>query len=176
MNKRGLYVGVDESNHGRHPEVFVAVCSDNIFDAERRSNLMKIRKNHETLFMRLGRRYFTFLLMQEIDIDGLKGYGIIPAVTASLLSNIDIADRYTSLDIFIDGELKAGEKEKTKRLVSGVVGIERALITVNSGTNFDRSIRLVNLADELAHYIFRKVPLERLATEYKEHQRELIMP
>jgi len=50
-----------------------------------------------------------------------------------------------------------------KDIISEVYGLERSRIKVTSGSNFDKKYKLVNLADEMAHYIFNNLTSERLS-------------
>ena len=160
---RNLYVGIDESNHGRPQEIFVAVFSDNPEDIKNETDEICFpkRSRHKDINSRIGQRDYRFLLAPFSN----EKY-LISNVAVSLLSGVNL-DRYNHLNFYIDGELTFSKKTRIKEAVSKYLKFDVPQITVLSGPDFDRKYKLVSCADELAHFLFRKRTLEQLVADPK---------
>lgn len=170
--KRGsgiLYVGIDESNHGRVPEIYTAVFSEFPSDVNPCYSLEKQRQNHQKLWAKLKRRDYSFLFVEKRDRYRFDK-DLLGVVVASLVVGSQTADR--QIKIFVD----ALEKQKINRLrsmVAELTGIEKKFLLIESGN--DEVLPLVNYADELAHFLFRHATLGAMATKYKSHRKELLI-
>ena len=58
-DQKNLYIGFDESNHGRFPEIFVAAFSKLEKDILNKHPLSK-KRHHRNLFIRFRRREYSF--------------------------------------------------------------------------------------------------------------------
>ncbi len=172
-----MYVGIDESNHGRFPEIFVAVFSTFDSDIEERS-FKKSRRNHKNLMRRLGRRSYSFLLYSSSDrklFRERESYKEVGAIVASLISpEILEQEDEKILDIYIDGEHQHRTLVYCRDIVSNVLDIDKECVEVSCGPSLDEKLRIVNIADEIAHWLYRKQPLNDLAN--KKQRRELLIP
>lgn len=154
-----LYVGYDESNHSRYPEVSVAVFST--FESDvRRDSFEKIR-SHEKLFQRLTKRDYSFLLLYEEHYLQFKKK-TFGKVLSSLLKPKITTSNLEILDIFVDGEWPKEIISYSKDLISDILEMERARVHIKTGARLDKKYPLVNIADELAHYLFRCCTLDQL--------------
>ena len=64
--------------------------------------------------------------------------------------------------MFVDGEWARNKLSYTKDLISEILEIPRGNINIKCGKDFDKFYPIVNIADELAHYLFRNCSLEEL--------------
>ncbi len=165
MDTRGdsnLYIGFDESNHGKSPEVFVTSFSRDPKDIQERS-IGKTR-THKPSFLDTISYDYTFMLLQAYDMHNPGYLNLFGNVLGSLIK--DRVHSNDSLYLFVDGEIKhSTEKEihDLKDIIANVSGINRSQLTLRYGPDFDRIYPIVNVADELAHYIFRKLTPEKMA-------------
>lgn len=156
------YIGIDESNHGRFPEIFVAVFSDRKNDISVREEsdkkigyLPKNRKHGPTLDGKLGARNHSFLLYSEEDkitlheIDRNKSKGL---VIASLLAGESLDEE---IILLIDGELRRKERKFIKGFVGDIYPSLKGEVHLKYGCDFDRRCNLVHIADETAHRYFK---------------------
>jgi len=90
---------------------------------------------------------------------------------ASLIQDKDLSD-LEKLVFLIDGELLTPKRAYLREIVSDVCNIDKKRIEIKAGPHFDKSYPLVNLADELAHYLFRKCSPEQLSND--PHQKYFI--
>ena len=103
-----LYVGIDESNHGRFPEYFVAAFSQIRSDISQGS-FEKVRVDHNQLFRKLNCRDYSFLLLNESDLGkhpkrNAGKFKMIDNIVASLIYGINLTE-YDEFKILIDGKL-----------------------------------------------------------------------
>lgn len=166
-----LLAGVDESNNGRIPVYYTGVMSTNPRDVTDIITKEKIR-NHKKLFSRFSHRNYSFLQLNGIDIDRIPRNQKIGTVVASLL-NGEIEPPIEVLGLYLDGEYLTPEKLYLRDLISEVYSLKRKNVHLFCGARYDTKIRLVQLADELAHYFFRNCPQEKLSRN--PHRKELIM-
>lgn len=167
-----LFVGIDESNHGRYPEIFSAIFSIIPQDIIEQPNLLvKKRDNHRGLFTKLSKRDYSFIVIGAEDYEKLRPVEFIGHVAVSLLQE-KIPQELDELRILIDGEVLSNKKLYTRSLISDIYGIEKEIIRIESGKDLDRRYRLVNIADELSHYLFRRCSLEKLSRDV--HRRPFV--
>ncbi len=163
--KRGLseilYVGIDESNHGRFPEVFTAVISNLKNDAIKRKYMKKIKKDFKR-FPHGQYRDYTFLLAQKVDYERIPSREMIGTVIGSLIVE-DIDSRHTeNLEIYLDGgHWTPSSQIYTRDYVSDILSISKENLQLKIGKDLDRKRYVVNLADQQARKIHRKWSLEK---------------
>jgi len=168
--EKNFYMGIDESNHGRFPEIFVAAFSRFPTDVLNKYPLSKIR-NHKKLFGHFSKRDYTFLSIEENDFERVSKRDIHGIIISSLLLN-ELPPSFETLEIYIDGIISPEKKIRTKEIIYEHMNIEKSRLTILSGPQLDRTYKLVNLADEMAHYIFRKSSPNQQALS--KHRRYLL--
>lgn len=178
MQKEGWkYVGADESNNGRFPATYVAVFSNfdsDIIDHSPNSNskslLSKIRSHDvKVLTRRLARRDYSFLLLTEEEYEMTEHYRLWGNILGSLLLGEHLGE---ILEIYIDGEITRKAKDHCKGCIHEATRLEYPRIRLFNGGNYDRKFDIVNLADEQAHFLFRKKTLEELTVN--PHKKQLV--
>ncbi len=170
LENRVLYVGIDESNHGKFPEVFVSVFSNLEKDIEKQPYIPKSR-NHNKLFGKFSKRDYSFLLVSENDHKRIPKYEFMGVVTASLIKD-KVGRDIENLLIYLDGEIGQTKQFFIKYLVSKTCNIEIKRIHVKSGAGMDTKYKIVNIADQMAHYLFREAPPKKISEN--KHRRYLI--
>ena len=163
---RTLYIGLDESNHGRTPEIIVAVASLIQSDASEVLTKCKKRMREKELrqFLTHPQRDYRFTKMSEES--KVVGYGQFvscgPLLINELLEKTENIDR---LEIMIDGDVKKRDMSEIGKRVSatrksreiGEFGImpypKYTYLAQASGYKYPL---LLIAADSLAHYIFRR--------------------
>ena len=156
-----LYVGFDESNHGKYPEIIVATFSrDSSMILE--STIPK-QRNHPASFLENLSCDYTFLLNPTEWKESNYSYLMANIVGCLIKPKINFND---TVRILIDGEIKhSSDKEMNhlKKNIADIAEIHKSRLSLKFGPDFDRTYPLVNLADEIAHYIFRKLTPEKIA-------------
>ncbi len=156
-----LYIGIDESNHGRYPEVFVAVFSNLNQDIIKPGHLSKKRPGIPFNF--LNGRDYSFLLVNKHDLGRLPKKELTGVVLSSLFSGKSFGD-FSHLDIFIDGSIDISRKIYSQEVISEVYEIPKKNISIESGSKFDQTYPIVNFADSIAHYIFRNLSVKEITS------------
>ncbi|MFH1326772.1 MAG: hypothetical protein ABIH59_01435 [archaeon] len=165
-----LYVGIDESNHGLFPVIFVAAFSLFEKDILPPKEGVKIRK-HANIISRVGGRDYSFLLASQGDYLKIPEKEFLGRVVGSLLYKklggsreefLKMNKRRKRLDLFIDGVVGTEEKNYVRDVVSEILLMRKRMVRVLSGANYDTKYRVVNIADELAHYLLRECTEEEL--------------
>ena|SRR3989338_7353298 len=166
--KSWKYVGIDESNHGRYPEIYVAAYSNFESDTE---NMLKpeypkirVTRKDKNFSAKLGKRDYNFLILDQHYKRFICSYKFMGIVVASLLDE-EIFE--LPLRLFIDGRLSKEKEEGIRGIVGEQFGIRDEGIEIKSGKDLDRRLFLVNLADEAAYWLYKK-PLEKLAKHRKK--------
>ena len=161
------YVAIDESNHGKFPEILVAALSNTDSHVAERSRhaFPKLRKYHQGLDKKLANKGidYSFLLytLADYEADRDKMFGII---VGSLLVGFDFR---SPINVYIDGELRNPRKEYVERALMAVTGFRICNIAIHSGADLDKRVELVNAADEIAHSLYKKT-LEKGAVHPKK--------
>jgi hypothetical protein len=164
-----LYVGIDESNHGMYPEVFVAAMSGNkgytskgVFSKRRTSDFPPLSSSAEV--------YYSFLLASRTDYRRFPKHEFLARVIKSLIRG-EVPRGLGGLEIYVDGSLFSYEIIPIISIISRACKISKGRIRVFSGRSYDQTYSLVNLADAIAHNLFRHNNLESLSKN--NHQRFL---
>lgn len=163
--KRGLseilYVGIDESNHGRFPEVFTAVISNLKNDSIERKSMTKVKKNFKR-FPHGQYRDYTFLLARKADYERIPSREMIGTVIGSLIVESIDPKSTRNLEIYLDGDHWTQSSQiYTKNYVSDILSISKKNLYLKVEKDLDRKIYLVNLADQQARKIHKKWSLEK---------------
>ena len=156
---RALYIGADESNNGRAFEIHTAVFSIHPSDAVEvpKENLLpKIRK-HRNIFNRFRNRAYSFLLFTDSDRERIPKSERVGAIISSLLYEEFDWPEFDSFHFLLDGDRNHHELDLLVDIVTDKIPkIDASKISISYGGKFDQRYLVVNLADQLAHYFFRK--------------------
>jgi len=170
MKKR--YLGIDESNHGRYPEVFVGVCSS--FDSDITPTRLSKHRVESSIEKIIGQREWAYCLVPAIARKFLDAHSIRIMAFVELVTYFKNNNKHDSLDlILIDGDATAFELRKTLEL-SKVKGETN----IRAGKDGDRIYNLVNMADYVAWHLFhiysRKRHSEKLSLYESDNMTRLI--
>lgn len=162
-----IYIGIDESNHGRFPEYFVSVFSGLEIDVIK-GNFGKIRTNSSSVqeINKSQIRDYSFLLVTKSDYGRISQNEFIGIVVASLISGFVSSD-LESIGIFLDGEHLQPRKTYLRDSVSEICEVPKSLVSLTCGKGLDKKYKVVNMADDIAHYLFRKCTAEMLSKDSK---------
>ena len=158
---RELYVGFDESNHGKFPEVYVAFYSNIPTDIEKRSGLSKKREQNSNIIKIYKKREYTFLVMQEYEYKRTPSEDLLGIIAASLMQG-KINKDLEKLILLFDGKLDDKKRNRIKRIISETYSLEYNNIALRYGAKFDKKYKLVNLADQMAYYIFKNLDTNQI--------------
>ncbi|MFA5175886.1 MAG: hypothetical protein WC413_01325 [Candidatus Nanoarchaeia archaeon] len=158
-----LYVGCDESNHGKTPEIYVASFSRNDnYVIPSKITIPKKKKDKrilEVINNLASKRdvwYAYCMLTDEIkDYCESRNIPLLPTMITNLLKGEDfIGDDFSgSAKLYMDGNVR----EETKKDIA-----EKCEILFNThleiicNQKLDQCIPLVNFSDTIARYIYRK--------------------
>lgn len=156
-NKEKAYCGIDESNHGSSPEIFVAVISEYPSDTTISSRHPKRIQNPHTIFGYMRKRDWKYTIVSRKHYDVYGPHKIIVRATELLLR--ELKSEFGSLEIYIDGELQRRQITEINR---SFPGIHTKVSAIPKGKKFRRTNQLIQLADSLANYLFRKKTPEEL--------------
>jgi hypothetical protein len=147
------HVGFDESNHGRFPEIGVIVNASYPKDYQLLSYDLETRRGPRGLAQKLKRRDYRFVLFSETDKHNLQKnpHKKLGLMLASLLYNEQIGD---SLDLYLDGTWNHNASSYAIELISHSTGLPARAIHIYQKARLDRRMRIVNLADQTAYWIF----------------------
>lgn len=142
-----MYLGIDESNHGKFPEIFVGCFS---FDT--RSIIEKrLRKNHSRSIKRRNLRGFPYkhiIFTKDFkDIIDPKNYDLVAIGELTKFYNNSMGLE----KVFMDGEIKNKKEEK---IIEMLYHINKKIKFI-SKPKMDEKINLVNEADNLANLFYR---------------------
>ncbi len=165
--ERELFVGVDESNHGRYPEIYVAVFSTIHTDAVIYPSVRfhKNRRYHTTIKDELEKRDYSFLVFNKEDKDFARDDRFLGVVVASLIIGQQPIVQSSAVKFYIDGKISARKYNPIEEIIRRATGI--GIIEINCGKDYDRRVQIVNLADETAHLLYKKT-LEKIASHPKK--------
>ncbi len=134
-------MGIDESNHGRYPEIFVAVYSEIPDDVVEHEQLPKVRKRHGGAILPfLKSRSFRHILIPERYGDLFGGKG------TSLVVVSEFIRYFNNLEgVIVDGEPKWDVIEGLEKMLHPLP-IPKVSFVAKGDTKFG----IVNLADHVA--------------------------
>jgi hypothetical protein len=154
-----LYIGADESNNGRAFEIHTTVFSIHPSDAAEvsKDNLLPKFRTHKNLFNRLKKRDYSFLLFTDSDRNRIPKHERAGAIVTSLLYEEFDWSEFDSFNFLLDGDRNTKELDYLVDIVTAKIPkIKSGNISVSYGGKYDQRYLVVNLADQLAHYLFRK--------------------
>jgi len=161
------YLGIDESNNGRYPEIFVGVYSENPEDMVVNSEgLSKKRKSPKKLINSiLQEREFKYLVIDETyaGLFHIKDIGVLAAA--------ELIRAFENLEtVIIDGEIRRAELKKLEELVKKPV----IILPEPKG---DVKYPIVNAADNLAHILYKyHSECKRKNNDGRDYEDRLITP
>jgi|TARA_Y100000310_G_scaffold174669_3_gene174763 hypothetical protein len=175
-----LIIGIDESNHGRDPEIFVAAITRDTrealnthpveLDKPRDRGRKKCKVKNPT--RSLGMRDYTFLSAHGDDYARISEKKFMPTIITSLL--IDKIDpEQERIHILVDGHLDTHQTRYTRDLLVDHMSLERGEVHVLGGAKFDEFYPIVNLADSLAYWIFKNRSKSNPRRE--KHRRNILL-
>lgn len=173
-----IYIGIDESNHGRYPEIVVAVSSIAYSDSVPVQLTKRERMSEEELirFLKNDKRDYRYRVIKEDDMKSSKNSLLlaIPFLVNSLICSQK--NRSGSLEILIDGEVNLNDAQKIRTMCGEVhrfynsshIHFEMAKGYPKSKGKY-KYPKLLVAADSLAHYIFRDESFrERINSKHKQ--------
>jgi hypothetical protein len=161
MSKEGWsYAALDESRNGRFPTIYASVLSSSSSDMVEYPQVQfpKLRRNHKKLSGKLSNKDYSFLLLTQTENDLIGSwYKVRGIIMASLIQDEPLDNPF---HFFIDGEMPKKELDYLGRMLQETTGLEKDLF-IHYGKDLDRRVWLVNVADEIAHWLAQK-PSESL--------------
>ena len=170
-----LYIGIDETNCGRFPEIYVAAFSNLKKDSySRQFRLKKRRNDHNSLWGRLSRRGYSFLFLSKSDHERISKRDFLWTVIASLSEDtLEEMKEVEKTSFIIDGEVLNSRLAYTRDSLAEYLSLGRNRLEVIAGAKYDEIYPIVNLADEIAHVLFRHSTPEKLSRN--KHKKNLIL-
>ena len=168
-----LYAGYDESNHGRDNAIHVLTLSTIREDAIASQEKQEKCRSHSYLTQKLQKRDYTFLSVNLLDEKRMPKKAIPGVYIASLLPKQNY-DSLEHIKLYLDGELQSANRDYISGILFEVHNIRKTQLVLEYGPKYDQLFPIVNLADELAHYLFR----ELLPKEKSQHpkRKPLLFP
>ena len=167
------FIGIDESNHGRYPEIYVAVFSDRQTDILKYKQIKK-RKAHNTIESILRDRDYRFLLVEKKHVEKLGPHAIKSSIISTLVLSFDRNIKETH--VIIDGEEKNCLRYDISYIVSKELKQRVSQENFVFVKNADILFPIVNKADEIANIIYRyyrRFKFLRTLTKYDNKKVEL---
>ena len=164
-------MGVDESNHGRYPEIFVAVFSKYEGDIIKNKNFLTKKRGNANPLKNLGQRTYTFIQVSKTDYKRIPKKEFFGVVLSSLFQNNAQKD-FSNLEILVDGERNLDQETYALYLLSRVSGLHLETMSLKHGAKYDEIYGIVNMADSIANYIFRNFSPKKMA--YNHRYRDFI--
>ncbi len=143
---RFKYVGVDESNHGRYPEIFVACPSNDLLDIEETSDKIGKSRKRKSIQDIVNGKLFYHIVVPELYVDILGGTKELKVVVFT-----EFISSFSGLEhLLIDG--KHGEEifESVEALL-----YPDSIPDITTKKDGDQYIPLVNRADKIAYALFK---------------------
>jgi len=160
-------IGIDESNHGRIPEIYVSVLSTNLEDLIRTTEpLIKKRKrkiNLDNLISDIENMKFIVLYHQHIDTFGINSVKtpVISKLVSSYMGKINIKET----TVLVDGSPLLSVQEDVHCILSKNYGERLSKSQIQFIDEADKYYGVVNLADSLAYQLnksYRDIPENRI--------------
>jgi hypothetical protein len=151
-----LFVGMDESNNGRAFEIHTAVFSLNPQDGKASEVILPKIRAHKHIFNRLKNRTYSFLLLTDTDKSQIPKHERAGIISSSLLEGELDWDQIDNLKFYLDGDRSTFELDFMKEKIASLTHLNEDNIKIKYGGKFDQWYPVVNIADQMAHYLFRK--------------------
>lgn len=165
MQKKG-YLGIDESNHGRYPEIFVAVYSENLEDLVEHQKLSKMRSARRSIDPLLGDRKFRYILIPEKYGMLLHNQSVSLVIFSEFVHHFDNIEK-----VVVDGESNLFMLSDFKKIMSPMKYPEIECIA-----KADTKYTLVNIADNIANLLYRDFNRSHSSYICKKYADNLIEP
>ena len=158
------YLGIDESNHGKFPEIFVGAFSNRDKDITK-GDIGKIRKKGRQNNV-IGSRQFRYIIMSREYGELFGSYGAMAFVSyAELIRTFPNIKR-----VIIDGKISESEK-----IIRGLEFVLDEMPEIDFIPKADIIIPIVNTADCIANSLYR-YHTSNPREEKSHHLRNLITP
>ncbi len=159
-------VGIDESNHGRVPEIFVAVYSPYLGDIKRAKELPKKRNKKEIADI-LEDAEFKHLVISQEYRNLMTDQGMLLVAVSELV--MDYSEAYGPIDmVFVDGEIRPRTLEMIRENIKPVC--TRILFEANA----DKTLPIVNRADYIANGLHRHYSRFKNAADSRKYLEKLV--
>ncbi|MBN2052055.1 hypothetical protein JW756_00970 [Candidatus Woesearchaeota archaeon] len=161
------YLGIDESNNGRYPEIFVGVYSENPEDiVTTTKGLSKKRKSPKRIINSiLQEREFKYIVIDESYSQLFHTKNISVLAAAELIRAFNNLER-----IIIDGEIRRTE-------LRNLEGLAQKPVIILPEPKADVKYPIVNAADNLAHILYKyHSECKRKNNDGKDYEEHLITP
>ncbi len=148
-----MYLGIDESNHGRRPEIFVGCITP--YDGNiREAVIPKRRDKSESKRWKelLGLPYKHIIFDDEFKDMDLGNYKTIAIGEFAKF----YSQQFEITKIFMDGNMRGPRLEKILEMLDEI----NSHIKLVYGKDLDRRTKLVNEADNIANLLFREYVLK----------------
>ena len=165
-----LFIGTDESNNGRPFEVHTAIFSLLPTDVLHSKTILPKIRHHKNLFNKLKKRAYSYLLFTDFDKSRIPRQERAGVILSSLIDGQFEWGELNSVNILLDGNRSKYEMDTVLNMVSDRINTTKLKIDAKYGAQFDQKYYIVNLADQLAHYLFKK-GVDFISAE--EHSRPL---
>ncbi|MAG47410.1 hypothetical protein CL617_02295 [archaeon] len=160
-------LSIDESNHGRYPEIFVAVYSPYSSDIIKREGGFEKYIGNFDISKKLGRREFKHILISEESADIMGGNR-----NASLVVFAEFIKYFKHVNtVIIDGELKTQDVESLRGILYPK-NLPKIIIEPKADENYS----LVNMADIIANKLHRYYGKKNKRSNKKRYLDNLITP
>ena len=157
------YLGIDESNHGREPEIFVAVHSSHKLDIEFHHSLGKHRK-HSRINSVIGGIDFRSIVVLSQYKRNFSDSDMKIIVFSEFIKSFGQLEKVV-IDGEVDDEILAGvEKAIYPIVVPQLISEPKA----------DVSYPIVNIADQIANHLFRNYVKNRSVG--KKFEKHMLLP
>ena len=176
--ERRLYVGLDETNHGRYPEIIVAVSSLIKSDAKPLQMKGRERLNVEELirFLANEQRGFRYLAAKKGEIERTRHQLVVaaPYLVEHMIREMQRKlGRIDCLEILLDGDIKSGDIDELQDNLLDIKTMKK--IRIANIEHYPKSEKvaydypkLLVATDSLAHYLFRKHSfIEKIGAEQR---------
>jgi len=97
--------------------------------------------------------------MQEYEYKKTPSKNLLGTIAASLMQG-KINKDLEKLILLFDGKLDNIKRDNIKRIISETYSLEYNNIALRYGARFDKKYLLVNLADQMAYYLFKNLDTE----------------
>jgi hypothetical protein len=175
LEKRGdiLYVGVDESNHGRFPEIFVAVASLNYQDSLIFPDSKKVRKEQQ-LVSSLRIRDYRYSVISEEHYKRYSAKNIMPLVSSKLIESFSLECEF--LNCYIDGEFRSDQKKLLEGLIKNQESLIFQSVSIKDVPKGDKrqTNYIISLADGWASWIAKNIKTRRITSGMVKRKVEFI--
>lgn len=158
-----VWVGMDESNHGRFPEIYVAVYSDYASDGKETKGLTKKSKgNIETI---LKRREFRYILFSREHGNLICDKNRFLIAACEFINYFNEEKQNKDITFILDGEYRASRIRDIKELLETK---EKPKIILEPKA--DLKYPVVNKADLIARILHRKyATAKRIRNHFPEN-------